>query len=214
MNKQILFHGSSTTLELLQQQPQLKIVVLDNVKTMQKLVLQSLAVIIEINEPEHDFAWLSTLQAISLFAPVPKIALVRPEHFKGAIAAGATELLYQPLNITELEVRLNTLWKQQQESLLGSLDVLTHDLNSPLGIIEYSLQLVLEILEDEPSPETLHDIRQFVENMLIASYRLRMLSMDTLDYIRLIHQQLQPINKTIEVIQVIQDAIQNVAHSG
>ncbi len=212
MDKQLLFYGSSITLSHLQASLALAVIGIDDPQFSNEINQEAIAIIIDINDIEADLAWLSSLQNNAVVAHIPKIAITYPDYFESALTAGATELLYKPLNLLELQTRLNTLLHHQQDSLVGALDVIAHDINSPLGIIEYSLQLALEILED--GPNALPDIRQFIVNMLTASYRLRLMSMDTLDYIRLKNNQLSPTKTTLDIDQLIQRSIQNTSPIG
>lgn len=212
MNRQILFYGSPATLTHLHHIPQLDVIVVDDLQEIDAVRHGILAIVIEMDDQTPEAAWFEALETIPTLAALPKIALTAPEYFERALAVGAKELCRQPLNLIEIDTRLNTIVDYQKASLIGALDVIAHDLNSPLGIIEYSLQLSLEILED--GADALPDIRQFIENMLTASYRLRLMMMDLLDYIRLANHQLQPTKTSVDVHRLILTSIQSTAAIG
>lgn len=213
-NKQILFYGQPGTLEKLQQHYSFVTPISNDqaLPTTTDLHDTVLTVIIEITDPDTDLALLAEYVAADALKLIPKIALTTPQYFAHARQAGATELLYKPLHPDELAIRLKSIVNTTNQDLLGAADVLSHDINSPLGIVEYSLQLVLEILED--GPDALPDIKTFVENMLTASYRLRLLIMDLLDYIRLVHSQLEITKQETDIHQIIFQSMFNTTQIG
>lgn len=126
-----------------------------------------------------------------------------------ALQAGADELLTYPLETVEVQCRLQTLATGQRlppggvESFLGSgaadilgnVDLLSHDIKSPLGIIISSLELVRDFQSTglaKDDPDAILEAR-LSNNALLASYRLLNLINDMVDFIK-IERQAYPIS--------------------
>lgn len=171
------------------------------------------AILLELPDAEDGWELLQALEATLPPDMPPRIVLTQPEHFSAAIEAGADELLQHPLNAIALQNRLDSIAKQGT-AILGILDVLAHDLNSPLGITEYSLQLLLEILDEMPDTET-NEIYQLTENVLRSNYRLRFMIFNLLDYFRLQHGTIIIQHTTVEVFSLLRyvlDRMEPIAH--
>ncbi len=154
--------------------------------------------------------------------PIPIIAITPPELRAQAIEAGASEILSQPLERVELLTRLKSLFGIdfgdisqptpplfQLDDFLGSLDVLTHDLNNPLGIIIYSLELALEIIEEDEI-EGAAELKPLISNVLVSTDRLKFMLEDTLDYFRLKGNRLPLRTAPIPIKKIIDAAIQQM----
>ncbi len=172
---------------------------------------QPRAILIEVQAENES---LDLIQALHQHRVV---ALTPPELRQAALDVGATELLTAPLDPIELRVRLETLTGidpttgQQihfdMYDILGSLDVLMHDFNNPIGIVAYGLDFAREISEEE---DVLPEIRELIDNMLVANRRLRFMIEDMLDFFRLQTNAL-PISSTpIELTRVIEEATRNI----
>lgn len=138
------------------------------------------AIVIVEAQPDND--WLAILTMLAqdpVMSPIPLLALTPPELRSQALEAGATELLCAPLDPVELQTRIRNL---DYVSLTGSLDVLAHDLNNPIGITSFSLDLALEIMGSEPN---FPDLPQLIHNVLLSNHRLRFMVDDVLDFLRL-----------------------------
>ena len=142
------------------------------------------AIVIEIRNDEDTFELLDALVENPSGHTVPKLAVVYDEgELSLALEHGADDVIRAPLNPREFLHKVHTLQKLLSYMMLGSVDVLTHDFNSPLGITEYSLQLALEILDE--SDVAVPELHQLIRNVLRGNQRLRFTLFDMLDYFRL-----------------------------
>jgi signal transduction histidine kinase len=158
---------------------------------------QSLAILVDVQSDNAGLEHIQTLSSGRNTPPIPILAITPPELRGQAIQAGASELLAYPLERVELLTRLKSLFGVdfgdisqptppffQLDDFLGSLDVLAHDFNNPLGIVIYSLELALEIM-DEDEIEGAAELRPLISNVLVSTDRLKFMIADTLDYFRL-----------------------------
>ena len=183
MASTLIVYASASTISLLNSTDISFVEAQDKTDIIQHCIKNPAAIVVfEINSINEDIALLRELKAHADAQSLSYLVISQAEHFSAAIDAGATELIQQPPNIIEFQTRLKTL-QAQGIRMSGILDVLTHDLNSPLGITEYSLKLLLEILDDMADAEP--EIYQITENVLRANYRLRFMVFDLLDYFRI-----------------------------
>ncbi len=144
------------------------------------------------------------LELVRQLQGIPLLALAPTDLRVVALEAGATELLNIPLELTELQIRLKTLSAVQvRDDLSGSLDVLAHDLNNPLGITTSSLELAVEFAEEE-GDHVLPELHQLIANVLLANHRLRFLIEDMLDYFRLEADGLPVMPQPVQVGPIIE----------
>jgi signal transduction histidine kinase len=125
-----------------------------------------------------------------------------------ALEAGADELLTYPLDWVEVRTRLRSLRVEQSRlpsledflhhtpdlalganpvDILGSADLLAHDLKSPLGIIVSSAEMLRDLAEERLPPDQVALDRQsmMLENILQAARRETFLINDMLDLAKL-----------------------------
>lgn len=141
--------------------------------------------LLEATDPAYTRDILHTLRQTVSQTALPCLAVVEDDDIDIALAAGATDVLRMPLSIAALQARVNLIAQQLPQALSGSMDLLIHDFNSPLGITEYSLNLLLEILAEGEA--TLPELEQLTRNVLRSNLRMRALLFDLLDYTRLLH---------------------------
>jgi K+-sensing histidine kinase KdpD len=131
-------------------------------------------------------ALLGKINSQLLATALPRLVLVdNPEASEVVLANGATDVLRRPLVIAELQARVRGFAQELPRALAGSMDLLIHDFNSPLGITEYSLNLLLEILSEDTADIT--ELEQLTRNVLRSNMRLHAMLFDMLDYMRLLH---------------------------
>ncbi|MCI0713555.1 MAG: sensor histidine kinase [Chloroflexi bacterium] len=163
---------------------------------------------------------LQTFQNFPATAFVPRIAVVSADNKLPALENGAHELIRTPVDPIILRTRLRTMITLRQTmsaaqsdyqitelSLMGVLDVLEHDLRSPLGISFSSLELLSEFLEDEPNIAP--PIFQLINNTNIALRRQLFLIADLLDWIRLTAEQYHYVPSNIAIEETINLGIQH-----
>lgn len=169
------------------------------------------AIVIEV---QPDNAGLDLIQALHHQRIV---AVTPPQMRQAALEAGADELLTAPLDPIELRVRLRTLTGFDPETgqqvhfdlhdILGSLDILMHDLNNPIGIVAYGLDFAQEISAEE---DALPEIEVLLDNMMVANRRLRFMIEDMLDFFRLQANALPVSTVPVDLTRVVNDAIRNI----
>lgn len=158
---------------------------------------EALAILVDVQLDNNGLEHIQSLSNTPMTPPIPILAITPPELRAQAIQAGASELLSHPLERVELLTRLKSLFGVdfaetdqptppffRLDDFLGSLDVLSHDFNNPLGIVIYSLELALEIM-DEDEIEGADELRPLISNVLVSTDRLKFMLEDTLDYFRL-----------------------------
>lgn len=155
------------------------------------------AILIDLTSNEDQgLEALQTFQNYPATALVPRIAVISSSNKLAALENGAHELLCTPVDPIILRTRLRTMialrqtnaarqsdYKITEMSLMGVLDVLEHDLRSPLGISFSSLELLTEFLDDEANIAP--PIFQLINNTNIALKRQLFLIEDMLDWVRL-----------------------------
>ena len=165
---------------------------------------------------------LDGLQNYPSTAFLPRLALVPPDEaiMQQAIEQGATELITTPLQIIELRTRLRTLMASQkygasqadsdatitEKRLMGILPVMEHDFRSPSAIALSSLDLLGEILRDEP--EIAPEIFELVNNTIVALNRQLFLVQDLVDWIRLTARQFDLGHGSVNIANSIERGIQ------
>ena len=120
---------------------------------------------------------------------------------EAALSAGADDVLNAPLESQELLHRLKLwlVWRQKQSEIelraMGDIDILAHDLKSPLGTIVPTLDFLQYSLTEDDT------LRKLANDALQASHRETLLLDNLLDYLRL---QYQPANVRLswEVIDI------------
>lgn len=178
------------------------------------------AILVDLtNDEGQGIEALHTFQNFPSTAYVPRIAVVTPDNKLAALENGTDELIRTPVDPIILRTRLRTMIALRQTvsagqddyqitemSLMGVLDVLEHDLRSPLGISFASLELLSEFLEDEPNIAP--PIFQLINNTTIALRRQLFLIADLLDWIRLTAEQYHYVPSNIAIDETINLGIQ------
>jgi signal transduction histidine kinase len=132
------------------------------------------------------------------------VAAASPHTRRAAIAAGADEVLVRPLDAEEIDIRLRTMQTGRTRlpdletflthtpdlilganpmDILGSADLLSHDLKSPIGIVISSLELLCDFASERVAQQ-LPDAEQelhLTENALLAARRQIRLINDMID---------------------------------
>ncbi|MFC1959243.1 ATP-binding protein [Chloroflexota bacterium] len=159
-----------------------------------------LALDIQMEPAQTLCQWLKTRTAAQVL-----VAASTAEQRSDALQCGADELVGHPLETVEVQHRLHTLQAianvytpapavktnpllgAETTEILGNVDLLSHDLKSPLGIIVSSLELVREFQRnnvDANNPDAALEAR-LSENSLLASHRLLNLIDDMIDLAKL-----------------------------
>jgi K+-sensing histidine kinase KdpD len=179
------------------------------------------AILVDLTQDEdQSLDALQTFQNFPATAKVPRIAVINSENKLAALENGADELIRNPVDPIMLRTRLRTMIalcnnasNAQEEAkitetrLMGMLDVLEHDLRSPLGISFASLELLTEFLEDEENIAP--PIFQLINNTNIALHRQLFMITDLLDWIRLTAEQYYYVPSTIAIDEAIELGIQH-----
>jgi signal transduction histidine kinase len=141
---------------------------------------------------------IRALRADALTAQLPIIVITAPEDklLAEASKAGADDFLYAPLRPVEVQARLrsvllngdaaksNRLFGFNVRNMLGMIDILAHDFRNPVGITFSSLQLVLEIMQEQ-SQTYPAEIVTLLRHALLAAQRQSFLIDDMLDTLRM-----------------------------
>jgi signal transduction histidine kinase len=127
--------------------------------------------VIVLNIPDNFPILQSRLQQLRrhpVRQSIPIIAVVTPEQRQTVLDAGADDFVTPPLDAVELIHRLRQQIKSRQ--LPGDIDILEHDLKTPLGTIMPSLDLIAQSLKGDYS-----DLRELAYDALLATRRQTML---------------------------------------
>lgn len=184
-----------------------------------------IAILVDLTtDLETGLANLDGLQNYPTTAYQTRLAVTAPDAtiMQKAIEQGATEIITTPLHIIELQARLRMAMALQQQSktstgsgdatitedrLMGILPIMEHDFRSPTAIALSSLDLLVEILGDDPN--TPSEIFELVNNTLLALNRQLFLVQDLVDWIRLTARHYDLAHGSIDVAQAIAEGIQN-----
>jgi signal transduction histidine kinase len=111
---------------------------------------------------------LHQLRRHPLRQTIPIIAAVNPDQRQAVLDAGADDFVTLPLEAGELIHRLRQQIKNRR--ILVDIDILEHDLKSPLGTIMPSLDLISQSLGEDYS-----DLGELAYDALLATRRQTML---------------------------------------
>ncbi len=185
------------------------------------------AILVDLTtDTEEGLTNLEGLQNYPSTAYQTRLALTPPDGdlMQKALEQGATEIITTPIHIVELQARLRMAMALQHQSktpsgsgdaiitedrLMGILPVMEHDFRSPTAIALSSLDLLTEILSDDP--ETPAEIFELVNNTLVALNRQLFLVQDLVDWIRLTARQFDLGHGSIDIQQAIEEGIQHGA---
>lgn len=181
-----------------------------------------IAIIVDLTEDlEVGLVNLDALQNYPTTAYQPRLAYVTADEtsIQRAIEQGATEIITAPLHFLELRTRLRTMMalkeRGQNQSddasitekrLMGVVPLMEHDLRSPSAIALSSLDLLNEILSDEPDLPA--EIFELLNNSLNALRRQLFLVQDFVDWIRLEAHQFDLAHGSVNITKAIEDGIQ------
>ena len=134
------------------------------------------------------------------------LALTTPdaESRRAAFEAGAGELLTHPLNSVELEVRLAA---RVADGVTGAVDLLAHDLKSPMGTVISALELLAE--RERGADDS---FRRLLDGALIAAKRQLNLIDDVLDLARMRKGAFQVSLTTVSLPDMVAEATAEVFH--
>jgi two-component system, sensor histidine kinase and response regulator len=182
--------------------------------------IEAIAVIVDLREAlEAGLDAITLCQNYPTTAGYPILAIAPPEARLEALQNGATEFLTPPLDPLEIRTRLRTMialnrvqnhsrddYHITEQRLMGIIDVLEHDLRSPVGIAFSSLDLMREIMSDEPDlPPT---IFQLLDNTIVAMRRQLFLIQDMIDWMRVIGGRYDYTATTIDVSEQVERGLQ------
>lgn len=153
------------------------------------------------------------LQALGQYIPItalPRLVVADNHNIATVLSAGATDVLRKPLNSDELYARIKLTLQQLPQALSGSMELLIHDFNSSLGITEYSLNLLIEIL-NEGGVQAQPELGQLTRNVLRSNVRLRAMLFDLLDYSRLLANTYEVARQSFDLLAMVDRVINDAS---
>lgn len=185
---------------------------------------QPAAILIDIAMPELDGIEICrTVKADSSGTPVIALNDKHVALRKAALAAGADAVMDYPVNWVDLKVWLSgprgengspistgALLGQTREDALGSAALLAHDLKSPISLVISSLEVLINLYEDERAQDS--TIR-LLRGALHAAYRQMNMVTELIDLSRLELHSYDLQREEFDLAQLIRDRLQIDAYA-
>ncbi|MBI5930420.1 MAG: hybrid sensor histidine kinase/response regulator [Chloroflexi bacterium] len=186
------------------------------------------AVLVDVTVLENGLEAIHALREDTKTAFLPIVAIIHKDKavIETILEAGVDDFVYYPLEALEVQTRLHSVIQGGHarktngeimhittHSMNGIVDLLTHDFRNPSGITLSSLQLVLEILQDEPDvypPE----IAVLMRHSLFAAQRQAFLLEDMLDVFRLDMNELPIVLEPVSIVPLLEKAAEYIREAG
>jgi signal transduction histidine kinase len=176
---------------------------------------------------EEGLAALRALREDTRTNYLPIVAIIPKESasMETILAAGADEFISPPLEKLEIQTRLRSVIQRghvrnssellhiNTQSMNGIVDILIHDFRNPLGITLSSLQLLLEILQDEPETYP-PEVAVLMRHALFAAQRQAFLMEDMLDIFRLEMNEMPIVFEAVSLLPILEKGAGYIREAG
>ena len=173
-------------------------------------------ILLDIQMPDMDgFETLRRLRHNPETMKIPVIFLTAakrdPKSIEEGLLLGAIEYLTKPIDMDELFVRINSIFKlykierELEETKAKFMAMLVHDLRSPLGGIKSVFELLIDLSKEGKASGP--EILQIIESALLSSTGLLDLVNDLLDLSKYQAGQVRLDRATVDIGAVIEMSV-------